>query len=159
VWATGDTGRGVVVGSSDSGVDGSHPALAGTFRGGDDSWYDPWNGSATPVDHNGHGTHTAGTAAGARGIGVAPGATWIACVNLDRDLANPAYYLDCLQFMLAPFPRGGDPLRDGRPDRAADVLTNSWGCTAIEGCDSGALRAAVAALTTAGIYVVVAAGN
>ncbi len=39
------------------------------------------------------------------------------------------------------------------------MLTNSWGCTALEGCDAAALRPAVAALTAAGIFVVVAAGN
>jgi hypothetical protein len=152
-------GANVVIGSSDSGVDGAHPALAGNFRGGDDSWYDPWNGSRTPVDDNGHGTHTLGTAAGAGGIGVAPGATWVGCVNLARNLGSPSHYLDCLQFMLAPFPRGGDPLRDGRPQRAPHVLTNSWGCPEIEGCDGRLLRPAVAALTAAGIFFVAGTGN
>ncbi|HKT05777.1 MAG TPA: S8 family serine peptidase, partial [Rugosimonospora sp.] len=159
VWATGDTGTGVVVGTSDSGVDGTHPALAAGFRGGTDSWYDPWDRTRTPTDHGGHGTHTLGTAVGRNGIGIAPGAQWIGCVNLERNLANPARYLDCLQFMLAPFPYGGDPFTAGRPDRAADVLTNSWGCAPIEGCDRSALRGAVDALTTAGVFVVAAAGN
>jgi subtilisin family serine protease len=80
-------------------------------------------------------------------------------VNLDRNLGNPAHYLDCLQFMLAPFPPGGDPFRDGRPERAPQVLTNSWGCPTIEGCDEPALRPATAALAAAGIYFVAAAGN
>jgi hypothetical protein len=159
VWAAGDTGAGIVIGASDSGVDAGHPALAGGFRGGADSWYDPWHGSSTPADHGGHGTHTLGTALGRGGIGVAPGAQWIGCVNLDRNMANPPYYLRCLQFMLAPFRHGGDPLRDGRPDRGADVLTNSWGCPALEGCDARALRPAIDALTAAGIFVVAAAGN
>ncbi|GAB3951861.1 hypothetical protein GCM10027614_54590 [Micromonospora vulcania] len=39
------------------------------------------------------------------------------------------------------------------------MLTNSWGCPAIEGCDPGALRPATAALDAAGIFVVAAAGN
>lgn len=159
VWATGDTGTGIVIGGSDTGVDVNHPALAASYRGGDDSWFDPWNHTRAPVDHNGHGTHTMGSALGAGGIGVAPGAQWMSCVNLDRDMGNPGYYLDCLQFMLAPFPYGGDPFRDGRPDRAADVLTNSWGCPALEGCDESALAPAVAALTAAGIFFVAAAGN
>ncbi|GIJ36766.1 peptidase S8 [Micromonospora andamanensis] len=160
VWSDLDvTGAGVTVGSSDSGVDGGHPTLAGGFRGGDDSWFDPWNGTGTPADRSGHGTHTVGSAVGRGGIGVAPGAQWVGCVNLDRNLGNPAAYLDCLQFMLAPFPPGGDPFRQGRPARAPEILTNSWGCPPIEGCDPRALRPATAALEAAGILVVAAAGN
>ena len=39
VWAGGVRGAGIVVGSSDSGVDGAHPDLKDGFRGGADSWY------------------------------------------------------------------------------------------------------------------------
>jgi hypothetical protein len=160
VWDEfGVRGGGIVVGTSDSGVDGRHPALAGGFRGGGDSWYDPWNGSAAPTDHGGHGTHTLGTAVGGRGIGVAPDARWIGCVNLDRNLGSPGRYLDCLQFMLAPFPAGGDPFADGRPERAPQVLTNSWGCPELEGCDADALLPAAAAFAAAGTFFVAAAGN
>lgn len=160
VWSQlGVTGDGIVVGGSDSGVDGRHPALAAGFRGGDDSWYDPWNATRSPDDQNGHGTHTLATAVGGNSVGVAPGAQWVGCVNLDRNLGNPARYLDCLQFMLAPFPTGGNPFTDGRPERAPQILTNSWGCPTIEGCDPGALRPATAALAAAGIFVTVAAGN
>jgi len=158
VTQLGVDGSGVVVGTSDSGVDGAHPALSGNFRGGDDSWYDPWNHTRTPTDRGGHGTHTLGSAVG-RTVGVAPGARWVGCVNLDRNLGNPARYLDCLQFMLAPFPFGGDPFTGGRPERAPHVLTNSWGCPRIEGCDEGALREATAAFAAAGIFFTVAAGN
>ncbi|MFI6238962.1 S8 family serine peptidase [Micromonospora sp. NPDC050795] len=153
------TGAGIVVGSSDSGVDGGHPALRAGFRGGDDSWFDPWDDTRSPTDKGGHGTHTVGSAVGRDGIGVAPDAQWVGCVNLDRNLGSPARYLDCLQFMMAPFPAGGDPFTDGRPERAPQVLTNSWGCPPIEGCDQRVLRPATAALDAAGIFVVVAAGN
>ncbi|HWH01390.1 MAG TPA: S8 family serine peptidase, partial [Pilimelia sp.] len=159
VWTQlGVTGAGITVGSADSGVDGAHPALAAGFRGGDDSWHDPWNGTGTPTDRHGHGTHTLATAVGER-VGVAPGAEWAGCVNLDRNLGNPASYLDCLQFLLAPFPPGGDPFRDGRPERAPHVLTNSWGCPPLEGCDLDVLRPATAAFTAAGVFFVAAAGN
>jgi subtilisin family serine protease len=140
-------------------VDGAHPDLRAGFRGGDDSWLDPWNGTATPTDHGGHGTHTIGTVVGRNGIGVAPQAQWVGCVNLDRNAASPSRYLDCLQFMLAPYPPGGDPFIAGRPDRAPHVLTNSWGCPEIEGCDLNSLRPAVAALHAAGIFFATAAGN
>ncbi|MEE6311237.1 S8 family serine peptidase [Plantactinospora veratri] len=160
VWSQlGVDGSGIVVGSSDSGVDGRHPALSAGFRGGDDSWHDPWNGSRSPTDLGGHGTHTLATAVGDERVGVAPGAQWVGCVNLDRNLGNPAHYLDCLQFMLAPFPPGADPFSQGRPDRAPQVLSNSWGCPEVEGCARETLQPATSALAAAGIFFVAAAGN
>jgi hypothetical protein len=164
VWDEfGVQGEGIVVGQSDSGVDGSHPAIAKQYRGansGDDyNWFDPWDGTTSPNDEGGHGTHTMGTILGSGGIGVAPKAQWIGCVNLDRNLANPALYLDCMQFMLAPFPHGGDPFFDGDPTKAAHVLNNSWGCPTLEGCDPNALLYAANNLRDAGIFVVVSTGN
>lgn len=159
LWQRGVTGKGIVVGSSDSGVDGSHPALAANFRGGDDSWLDPWSDSRTPIDHNGHGTHTTATAVGRDLVGVAPDAQWIGCVNLERNMSSPSLYLDCMQFMLAPYPHGGNPFSDGRPARAPHVLSNSWGCPPLEGCDATVLQPATSALAAAGIAFVAAAGN
>ncbi|MFF5081584.1 S8 family serine peptidase [Actinoplanes sp. NPDC000266] len=160
VWSElGIRGAGVVVGASDSGVDGTHPALSANFRGGDDSWLDPWNGTRVPVDHGGHGTHTTGSAVGGGGIGVAPDAQWVGCVNMDRNLSSPARYLDCLQFMMAPFPAGGDPIADGRPGRGPQVLTNSWNCPVVEGCDLATFTPATAAFAVAGTFVVASAGN
>ncbi len=164
VWQElGVTGKGIVVGQSDSGVDGTHPALQSTYRGlnqgNDYNWYDPWANSRSPNDQFGHGTHTLGIVLGQDGIGVAPGAQWIGCVNLERGIGNPPYYLDCMQFMLAPFPQGGDPFKDGDPSRAAEVLNDSWGCPPLEGCDAEALRPAAQALKAAGIFVVASTGN
>ncbi|HEX9388542.1 MAG TPA: S8 family serine peptidase, partial [Anaerolineales bacterium] len=164
VWSEfGVRGEGIVVGQSDSGADVNHPELHDSYRGnteGDNyNWFDPWNGKASPYDDGGHGTHTLGTIVGQNGIGIAPGATWFACANLNRNLGNPALYLDCMQFMLAPFPQGGDPLKDGDPTRAADVLNNSWGCPELEGCDPNALLAAANHLRDAGIFVAVSTGN
>jgi subtilisin family serine protease len=156
------TGVGIVIGQSDSGVDGSHSEFANRYRGvleGDDyNWLDPWNGSRSPTDIGGHGTHTLATALGNH-VGVAPGASWIGCVNLARNLGNPARYLDCMQFMLAPYPQDGDPLIDGEPTRSANVMTNSWGCPDVEGCDEEVFQPAFEALEAAGIFVVVGAGN
>jgi subtilisin family serine protease len=143
-------------------VDGSHPELADSYRGQGGSnaynWFDPWYHSPAPTDIGGHGTHTLATAVGNR-VGVAPDAQWIGCANLGRNLGNPAFYLDCMQFMLAPFPQDGDPLHDGRPELGAQVLNNSWGCPPVEGCDPNALLTAVSALRAAGIFVVASAGN
>jgi subtilisin family serine protease len=163
VWDTyGVTGEGIVIGHSDSGVQGDHPELADRYRGQNTShdynWLDPWNATTEPTDIGGHGTHTLGTILG-QNTGVAPGAQWIGCVNLARNLANPALYLDCLQFMLAPYPLNGDPLRDGDPTRSAHILNNSWGCPEMEGCDPEALLDAAQALRAAGIFVVASAGN
>ena len=156
-------GEGIVLGESDSGVDGQHPALRDGYRGrnsgNDYNWLDPWSGTAAPTDYGGHGTHTTATAVGRNNVGVAPGAEWIGCVNLQRNLGNPALYLDCMQFMLAPYPQRGNAFTDGAPDRAANVLNNSWGCPPIEGCDAQSLAPAVAALRAAGIFVVASAGN
>ena len=163
VWEElGIRGAGVVIGQSDSGVDGNHPELSSSYRGKNGRhnyhWFDPWNGSLAPTDIGGHGTHTLGSIVGDR-VGVAPDAEWIGCVNLARNLANPALYLDCMQFMLAPFPFGGNPAQDGVPSRGAHILNNSWGCPEVEGCDATVLLPAVTALRIAGVFVVVSAGN
>ncbi len=160
------TGAGILVGQSDSGMQGDHPEFAQRYRGynadgslsNDYNWLDPWYHTRQPTDLGGHGTHTLGTILGQH-TGVAPGAQWIGCVNLARNLGNPALYLDCMQFMLAPFPMDGNPLTDGDPARGAQVLNNSWGCPDIEGCDPEALVSAVSALRAAGVFVVASAGN
>ena len=156
-------GEGIVIGQSDSGADADHPEIKDSYRGltegNDYNWFDPWNGKPEPYDEGGHGTHTLGTILGQNGIGVAPDAEWFACSNLTRNLANPALYLDCMQFMLAPFPLNSDPFVDGDPTRAADVLNNSWGCPEIEGCDPNSLLPAADNLRDAGIFVVVSTGN
>lgn len=163
VWnELGVKGKGVIIGQSDSGVEGKHPEFASRYLGkdgsGDYTWLDPWNQTSSPADIGGHGTHTLGSILGET-VGVAPEAGWIGCVNLARNLGNPAYYLDCMQFMLAPYPQKGDPFKDGNPSRGANILNNSWGCPEVEGCDALSLQPAVNALRKAGIFVVVSAGN
>ena len=168
VWKElGVTGKGILIGQQDSGAQGDHPELAEAYRGyqgagtpaqNDYSWFDPWNHTEFPTDGMGHGTHTLGTILG-KTVGIAPDARWIGCTNLARNLGNPPFYLDCMQFLFAPFPQNGDPFKDGKPEMGAMVLNNSWGCPDIEGCDPDALLPAVKALRAAGIFNAVSAGN
>jgi subtilisin family serine protease len=76
-----------------------------------------------------------------------------------RGFGNPGSYAECMEFLLAPYPWGGDPFVDGDVSLAADVINNSWGCPRIEGCFPETLRPGVEALRAAGIMMVVSAGN
>jgi len=163
VWQQGITGEGIIVGQADSGVDWHHPAVHDQYLGSEGNhdymWFDPWYGTTEPTDQGGHGTHTLGTVLGKFGIGVAPNAKWIGCRNLARNLGDPPYYLDCMQFLFAPFPQNGDPFKDGDPTRGAHVTNNSWGCPPEEGCDAVTLSIGVQHLVDAGQMMVVSAGN
>ena len=177
VWAEGFTGQNIVVGSADTGVRWTHNALKPHYRGWDGvtadhdfNWHDSIHtgggicgpNSAVPCDDFFHGSHTTGTAIGADGgtnqIGMAPGAKWIACRNMDQGVGTPARYIECMEFFLAPYPVGGTP-DQGDPTLAPDVTINSWGCPVSEGCSVNTLQAAVEGQAAAGIMMVVAAGN
>src|SRR5206468_2785196 len=136
VWnAFGTKGEGMVVGTADTGVQWDHPALKPHYRGWDGStashdynWHDAVhdgnvlrcpNDSPTPCDGYDptHGTHVTGTMIGDDGAGnqtgVAPGAQWIGCRNMeDSGDGTIPRYTECFEFMLAPYPQGGDPLAD-----------------------------------------------
>ncbi|MEM8857833.1 MAG: S8 family serine peptidase [Chloroflexota bacterium] len=156
-------GEGIIVGSADSGVDFTHPALVNQYLGSADNhdyaWFDPGLKSPAPADSGGHGTHTTGTILGDFGIGVAPAAQWIGCRNLPRNLGNPADYVACMEFLFAPFPIGGDPFTDGDPTRGAHLTNNSWGCPPEEGCDGRTMGIAIRQLRLAGQLMVISNGN
>ena len=177
IWAVGHTGEGIVIAGQDTGYDWDHPALKKQYRGWDGAvvnhdynWHDAIhsNGgrcgadSPEPCDDYGHGTHTLGTMVGdddgSNQIGVAPGAQWIACRNMDRGYGTPARYIECFEFFLAPYPVSGT-ITNADPTKAPDIINNSWSCPASEGCDWASLQATVEVMRAAGIMVVTSASN
>jgi subtilisin family serine protease len=160
-----------VVGSADTGVQWDHPALKSHYRGWngttvdhDYNWHDATSQhSPTPIDPNDHGTFTTSEMVGDDGagnqVGVAPGAQWIACRNMDAGgNGAPSLYTECFEFMMAPYPVGGDPSM-GDPSLAPDSINNSWVCPTSEGCSVNTLLAIVDAVRAAGIFPAMAAGN
>ncbi|MGE0884883.1 MAG: S8 family serine peptidase [Blastocatellales bacterium] len=177
VWAMGFTGQGIVIGGADTGIRWDHNSLKSKYRGWNGTtadhnynWHDSIHSgggvcgpnTTAPCDDDDHGTHTIGTVVGDDGganqIGVAPGAKFIGCRNMDQGNGSPATYIECMEWFLAPYPIGGTPAQ-GDPSKAPDITTNSWTCPPSEGCSPSTLQSAVEAQRAAGIMMVVAAGN
>jgi len=178
VWAAGFTGQGITVAGQDTGYEWDHLALKDAYRGWDGAsanhnynWHDAIfeiygsscaSDGSEPCDDNGHGTHTMGTMVGddpshSNQIGMAPGAEWIGCRNMDGGVGSPASYSECYQWFLAP-----TDLNDLNPDptKAPDVINNSWSCPPSEGCTHPlVLLSVVEAVRAAGILTVHSAGN
>ena len=155
LWALGFGGQGAVVATMDSGADATHPDLAPRWRGGANSWFDPYGQHATPADLNGHGTWTLGVLvggdAGGTSIGVAPQAQWIAArIFDDAGGATATAIHQAFQWLL-------DPDHDPGTADAPDVVNGSWSFAA-PGCYLE-FRSDVQALRAAGILAVFAAGN
>ncbi len=160
--ALGLDGEGVTIAIMDTGVDWQHPALQVQYRG-----YKPgglaihpgnWlcttdERSLYPVDGHGHGTHVAGIAVGGNdaqdtGIGVAPGARWIAVKMLNNaGFGYDSWIHAAFEWLLAP---------EDNPLLAPDIVNGSWGDR--DGGDE-TFRPDVQALRAAGIVPVFAAGN
>jgi subtilisin family serine protease len=124
VWSElGIIGEGAVVSSIDTGVRATHEALRDNINV-DYFWLDPAFNTQFPDDRNGHGTHIMGTLAGSHGIGVAPGAKWMACRGCATNSCSQSDLTRCAQFIACPT----------RPDgtaqdcsKAPHVVVNSWG--------------------------------
>jgi lantibiotic leader peptide-processing serine protease len=154
-WATGHLGAGARVAIIDSGIDDTHPDLAGRVDRTLSIAFTP-NGNPPPApawgDDNFHGTHVAGVvASNAYGIAsVAPQATLIAVKVLDHDGAGR--FADLIAGILYA------------ADVGVDVINLSVGARFPVSSDGGGpLNAAVArAVNYAvanGVLVVAAAGN
>ncbi len=188
VWEMGFTGQGIVVGGQDTGYEWDHPAIKNKYRGWNGTeadhnynWHDAIHeinllndtindpalnpcglDSSFPCDDNNHGTHTMGTMVGedtTSQIGVAPGARWVACRNMERGYGTPITYIECFEWFLAPT----DLERENHdPSKAPHVINNSWSCPEMEGCNESnwsTMEMVVSNLKAAGIVVVVSAGN
>jgi serine protease AprX len=180
VWNLGYTGEGIIIGGQDTGYDWDHPALKEQYRGWDGASADHnynWHDTVTsgggicgpntlePCDDHGHGTHTMGTMVGddadtiggTNQIGVAPGARWIGCRNMNVGVGTPASYAECYQWFIAPTDLNNE---HPEPSKAPHVINNSWGCPTSEGCtEPDVLLAVVQAVRAAGIVTVHSAGN
>ena len=160
LWSNGFRGQGVVVASLDSGVDVSHPALKLKWRGGTNSWFDPYNNTTVPYDKagqdSGHGTQVMGVMVAGNTsdnqVGVAPGASWIAAkIFDDNGNASLSSIHAAFQWVLNP---DGNPASHDAPD----VVNNSWDLGNPGRYDSE-FALDIQALKTAGIVVVCSSGN
>ncbi|RQM27402.1 hypothetical protein B5M09_012357, partial [Aphanomyces astaci] len=151
VWANGNRGDGIVVGIIDGGAIHTHHDLKGNWRS-TYGWFDPTDKSPTPIDIDGHGTHVTGSAVGQNGIGVAPGATWIACLGCTNRICPEAAIMGCVQWMLCPTDVTG---KNPKCELAPDVINNSWGFNV----STTAYQSVIDAWRAADIIPVFANGN
>jgi hypothetical protein len=173
-WTSFTAGDGsVVIANIDTGVDYTHPDLAANMwrnpteipgNGVDDDLngyvddvfgIDTANFDSDPMDDQGHGTHTAGTAAavGNNELGVT-GVTWnakiLSCKFLDwTGYGTDAGAIECFDYIVGLRQRGVN----------IRVSSNSWGGTRGAEPPSPALMAAIEAAGQAGILNVFGAGN
>jgi len=141
-WDT-TTGSGdIVIAVIDSGVDLTHPDLAGKLVAG----YDYVNDDSGPSDDNGHGTHVAGISAAAtnNSIGVA-GVSWGSKIMPVKVFPSdgPANVSDIAQGI------------HWAADHGADILNLSFGGSAYNTTEANAVNYAY----SQGCLVVAAAGN
>jgi serine protease AprX len=157
LWAQGNLGQGAVVALMDTGADVNHPDLADSWRGGTNSWFDPFGRYLEPHDDNGHGTAVlgviVGTDKGGSTIGVAPAAKWIAAAMFDdAGFTFISVLHQVFQWFLDP---DGNPATDDAPD----VVNASWGFDSFPGLCDSTFALDIGMLNAAGIAVVFAAGN
>ncbi len=175
VWADGFTGQGIVIGGQDTGYRWDHDGLINQYRGWNGTtadhnynWHDAIHfgggscgaDSSEPCDDQGHGTHTMGTMVGDDGgsnqVGMAPGAKWIGCRNMNIGTGSPTSYTECYQWFIAPTDLDGN---NPDPSKAPHVINNSWSCPPDEGCSADTLLPIVQNVRAAGIVTVHSAGN
>ncbi|MEW8505141.1 MAG: Calx-beta domain-containing protein [Candidatus Thiodiazotropha sp.] len=157
LWSQGIDGEGVTIAILDSGIELNHPDLIERWRGGSNSWFDPYQQHELPTDTTGHGTQAlgiilAGDESGYQ-IGMAPESEWIAAKIFDNANESTLSAIhESFQWLLDP---DGDPLTDDAPD----LVNNSWGFSnTINECFQE-FSDDIQLLREAGIGVVFSAGN
>jgi hypothetical protein len=75
---------------------------------------------------------------------------------MNSGVGSPATYTECFQWFAAPTDGNG---MNPDPTKAPDVINNSWGCPAFEGCSADTLQTVIENVRAAGIVVVASAGN
>lgn len=145
-------GKDVVIAVIDTGIDYNHPDIAGSMwrdAKGNCGW-DAADGNDNPMDHQGHGTHVAGTIAA-----TIDNATGIAGVAANAKLMAVKISEGTGRFMsdMSSF-RG---IRYA-VDNGALILNNSWGPTARRPVNNG-LKIMIDFALSKGVIVVFAAGN
>ena len=164
LWSKGLKGKGSLICSFDTGVDGTHPALANKWRGNHapkaESWFSKVNPASTPFDATGHGTHTMGVMLGAMdadSFGVAPEAEWISAGVIDQGRSLSMTISDIIEaFQWGLNPDGDVETTDDVPD----VILNSWGIPKglFLPCDD-TFWGVIDNVEAAGIVTIFAAGN
>lgn len=141
-------GAGVTIAIIDTGIDYTHPALAGKVIGG----YDFVNDDTNAMDDHRHGTHVAGiiAAESAEVTGVATGVRLLAYKALGANGRGVT------SDIIAAIERALDPNGDGDLSDRADIANLSLGSS---GRPDDPLSRAVDNAVAAGMIVVVAAGN
>ncbi len=150
----GYTGKNVVVGILDTGIDYRHPALGGGFGPGYKVFggYDFVNNDNDPMDDRGHGTHVAGIVAadGDSIVGVAPGVKLLAVKVMDA--SGEGYISDIIKGMEYCI----DPDGNINTDDGVDILNMSFG----EYTESpNPLDSIVSYIDKSGVLCVASAGN
>ncbi len=163
VWhQLGYDGSGVTVAIIDSGVDYHHEDLMTRYHGyvaasplrplNSGRWWCPdvqcGVGAAYPTDAIGHGTHVAGTILAGQGVGVAPGARWVAALVCPNPVeCVDSWIVEAMQWLVDP----------ARPAEAQPSIMN--GSFATNSGDDLVFKSAVDNLVASGVVVVAAAGN
>ncbi len=164
LWNKGLKGKGSLICSFDTGVDGTHPALASKWRGNHTalsaSWFSKVAPESLPQDATGHGTHTMGVMVGsmdADSFGVAPEAEWITAGVIDQGRSLSMTLSDIIEaFQWSLNPDGDVSTTDDVPD----VILNSWGIPKglFFPCDD-TFWGVIDNVEAAGIVTIFAAGN